>query len=128
MSVISSAISLLVGAFLGNRLSLRREKRKEYNEKFDIVFKQIHTEKELWSYIPLEPVRDRIKHNDMRMLIFLSSKNDKNKLNEAWMNYLAAIEYGDPFSDPHEYHNLNYSRVPLIKNSLDDLLNVMKRK
>lgn len=128
MSIIYSAISLLVGALLGNKLSLNREKRKEYNEKFDIVFKQIHTEKELWSYIPLEPVRDRIKHNDMRVLISLSSKNDKNKLNEAWMNYLAAIEYGDPFSDPDEDRYFNCSRVPLIKNSLDDLLSVMKRK
>lgn len=128
MSFISSVISLLADYFLGNRLSLKREKRKEYNEKFDIVFDQIHKEKEAWAYQPLEPVKDRIKHSDMRMLILLSSEDDKEKLNEAWMNYLAAIEYGDPFSDPDEHHYFNCSRVPLIQNSLDDLLNVMKRK
>ncbi|MCG5369793.1 hypothetical protein L7834_008850 [Providencia rettgeri] len=128
MSFIYSAISLLIGAFLGNKLSLRREKRKEYNEKFDIVFKQIHTERELWSYIPLEPVRDRIKHNDMRMLIFLSSGDNKDKLSEAWANYLAAIEYNDPFSDPYENHLLNFNGVESITSSLDHLLSVMKRK
>lgn len=46
MSFISSVISLLADYFLGNKLSLNREKMKEYNEKFDIVFDQIHKEKE----------------------------------------------------------------------------------
>ncbi|MEQ5518411.1 hypothetical protein [Providencia rettgeri] len=128
MSFISSIISLLVGVFLGHKLSLGREKRKEYNEKFYIVFNQIHTERNLWSYIPLEPVRDRIDHNDMRILILLSSGDNKDKLNESWANYLAAIDANDPFSDPYENHLLNFNGVPSIISSLDHLLSVMKRK
>jgi hypothetical protein len=119
-TAIVSLLTFFLGLFLGHRLSLSRDKRKEYNEVADIVYFALINEKRRigMSKGPTE--------KELLQLLRRSSYIDRFRIKTVIDKYIAAkkniIVSRSPYGEPL------FSNIDNVVTEIDSLIKCLERK
>jgi len=122
-SGIFGILTFLLGLFLGNRLAIGRDKRKEFNEIADEIYSVLLKKREgaekglIWN----GPTKEQFAH-----LIRRASSVAKLSISKSIEKYNKAIDQNNISHD--SYGQLFYSRPEEVTNAIDLLLQHVQRK
>lgn len=110
--LITGLLGTLVGSILGHRLTLWRDKRKEYNERAEIIRRHLLLEKK--SLSDDCPCRSMVTDSDLLSLQVLLSTAKSNKLFHVHESYKLAWDCAGDYNDDGLYEFEDEGRRNLI--------------
>ncbi|WP_261858197.1 hypothetical protein [Photobacterium sanguinicancri] len=99
--VLSGLLGVLVGALLGHWFALGRDKRKEYNDRVEIIRKMLLIEKN--NLKNGDVGSNVVKDDDVLNLQVLLSERSASKLSKVHSDYISAYENAGDYNDDGMY-------------------------
>ncbi|HHG9944818.1 TPA: hypothetical protein ACPZLR_002641 [Yersinia enterocolitica] len=119
LTALWSGLCFMLGAYIGHRFSLVRDRRKEFNDIADIIRSNLTARRNALSS------QHSVSDNDFECLLSRTSPRKRRRLSQAWSEYQDAQDASgnidaDGFYDFHSPH--------ILEKAIDNLLPFVKRK
>lgn len=92
-----SGICFVLGAYIGHRFSLGRDRRKEFNAAADVVRGKLRIQKSIIGGGGTPSFKSNVTSSEYNALLDVTTNRRKRSLHDAWQKYQQSQEGADDF-------------------------------